>query len=358
MRKLLIFWFICSLASVSSMGQTAKYSNEFLSIGVGAKSLGMANSTVAHVSDVSAGYWNPAGMVNVEQDFEVGAMHAEYFAGIAKYDYLGGVMAIDTSQRIGASVIRFGVDNIPNTTELIDNEGNIDYDRISYFSAADYAFLLSYAKKTPIKGLSIGGNAKVIYRNIGQFANAYGFGIDISARYDRGKWNFGAVLKDATTTFNAWTYNEGELEIEVQDSLFNQAPDNNIELTMPRVLLGAARNFHIYKDFYGLVEVGADVFTDGKRHLIVTSEIFSIDPHIGAQFRYKDLVYLRMGVGGFQTIENIDQEEELTFQPNVGIGLHYKGLSIDYALTDIGDQSVALYSNIFTLRYAFSAGID
>jgi hypothetical protein len=63
-----------------------------------------------------------------------------------------------------------------------------------------------------------------------------------------------------------------------------------------------------------------------------------------------------MGVGGFQTIENIDQEEELSFQPNVGMGLHYKGFSIDYALTDIGDQSVALYSNIFTLRYAFSAG--
>ncbi|MGM0496832.1 MAG: PorV/PorQ family protein [Bacteroidota bacterium] len=356
MRKLLIFWLLICCSAYVSNAQTAKYSNEFLSIGVGAKSLGMANSTVAHVGDVSSGYWNPAGMLNVEQDFEIGAMHAEYFAGVAKYDYLGGVMAIDSNQRLGASMIRFGVDNIPNTTELIDNEGNIDYDRISYFTAADYAFLVSYAKKTAVDGLWIGGNAKVIYRNVGQFANAYGFGFDLSAQYHKDKWSFGAVLRDATTTFNAWTYNEDELEIEVQDSLFNQAPDNNIELTMPKILLGAARHFRIYEDFHGLVEVDADIFTDGMRHSLISSEIFSIDPHIGMQFRYKDLAYLRMGVGNFQMIENIDRNEELSFQPNLGVGFHYEGFSIDYALTDIGDQSVALYSNIFTLRYAFSAG--
>ena len=356
MQKLLIFGALFLSVNVATFAQTAKYSNEFLSIGVGAKSLAMANSTVAHVGDVTSGYWNPSGMLNVEKDFEVGAMHAEYFAGVAKYDYLGGVMAIDTNQRIGASLIRFGVDNIPNTTELIDNEGNIDYDRISYFTAADYAFLISYAKKTAIDGLRIGGNAKVIYRNVGEFANAYGFGFDLSAQYHKNKWSFGAVLRDVTTTFNAWTYNDDELEIEVQDSLFNQAPDNNIELTLPKILLGAARHFHIYKDFYGLVEVDADIFTDGMRHSLISSEIFSIDPHIGMQFRYRKLAYLRVGLGNFQMIENIDRNEELSFQPNLGVGLHYKGFSVDYALTDIGDQSVALYSNIFTLRYAFSAG--
>ena len=38
-----------------------KYSNEFLSIGVGASALGMSNSVVAGVDDVSSGYWNPVG---------------------------------------------------------------------------------------------------------------------------------------------------------------------------------------------------------------------------------------------------------------------------------------------------------
>ena len=39
-----------------------KYSNEFLSIGVGAKNFSMGNAVVASVNDVTAGYWNPAGL--------------------------------------------------------------------------------------------------------------------------------------------------------------------------------------------------------------------------------------------------------------------------------------------------------
>ena len=40
-----------------------------------------------------------------------------------------------------------------------------------------------------------------------------------------------------------------------------------------------------------------------------------------------------------------------TLQPNIGLGLKIKGVTIEYALTDIGDASVALYSNIFSLKY-------
>jgi hypothetical protein len=70
------------------------------------------------------------------------------------------------------------VDNIPNTIELIDADGNINYDRITSFSAADYAFIFSYARKLAVPGLTIGGNAKVIYRKVGDFASAWGFGLD------------------------------------------------------------------------------------------------------------------------------------------------------------------------------------
>ena len=37
--------------------------------------------------------------------------------------------------------------------------------------------------------------------------------------------------------------------------------------------------------------------------------------------------------------------------PNFGIGIQFRGIAIDYALSDIGDQSDALYSNIFSLRF-------
>jgi len=107
----------------------------------------MSNSYVASADDVTSGYWNPAGLLRIKANLQIAAMHSEYFAGIAKYDYGAIATPIDSVSAIGLSVIRFGVDDIPNTTELIDAEGNIDYDRIVKFSAADYAFLASYARK-------------------------------------------------------------------------------------------------------------------------------------------------------------------------------------------------------------------
>ena len=74
-------------------------------------------------------------------------MHAEYFAGIAKYDFGSIAKKIDEKSGFGFSFLRFGVDNIPNTSELIDAQGNVNYDRISYFSAADMAFIGSYGRK-------------------------------------------------------------------------------------------------------------------------------------------------------------------------------------------------------------------
>ncbi len=341
------------MLSIFSKGQTAKYSNDFLSIGIGAKSFGMANSTVAHISDVTAGYWNPAGLSGMKKQYELGAMHAEYFTGIAKYDYLAGAMAVDSIEHLGLSLIRFGVDNIPNTTELIDQQGNIDYDRISYFSAADYALLLSYSRKTGIPQLQAGANIKIIHRSIGQFASSWGFGFDLGAQYHRGPWHLGGIIRDITTTFNAWQFNEEALITHAGDSTFNRAPENNLELTLPRIILGAAYQMQITRQFEAMVEADLEITTDGRRHTLISSDPFSIAPHIGAQIQYHDLIFLRMGVGHFQFTRNIHQNRQLSYQPNLGIGIRYKGFAIDYALTDIGDQSMALYSNIFTLRYAF-----
>ena len=333
--------------------QTAKYSNEFLSIGVGAKSLSMSNSMVANTNDVTSGYWNPAGLASLKTDFDAGLMHAEYFAGIAKYDYLGGAMQLDTSSYLGATVIRFGVDDIPNTTDLIDSDGNLDYDRISRFSAADYAFLLSYARKSKYPHLSYGANVKVIYRNIGKFASAWGFGLDFGMQYKLNNWKFGLLARDVTSTFNAWTFNEDELIIEVQDSVFNFAPDNSLEINLPRLILGVSRDFIIYNKFKALAEIDLDFTFDGQRHVLIEGDPISIDPHIGIEINYKQLAFIRFGVGNIQRIEEFDHKESMTFQPNFGIGIQFKGVSIDYALADIGDQSIALYSNVFSLRYSF-----
>ncbi len=331
--------------------QARKYSNEFLSIGVGARALGMSNSVVASADDVTAGYWNPAGLLGVKSDLQVGLMHAEYFAGIAKYDYGALVKTIDTSSAFALSVVRFGVDNIPNTTELIDASGNINYDRITEFSAADYAFIASYARKLKIPGLEVGANFKVIHRKVGDFARSWGFGLDAGLRYRRGDWRFGAVARDITTTFNAWSYSLSDQMKDVFALTGNEIPENSIEITMPKLLLGAARQFRIGEKFTLLTELNLDMTFDGKRNVLIKSRPVSIDPHFGLEAGYRNIVFLRAGIGNIQGSKDINNKNITTFQPNLGIGLRIKRIAIDYALTDIGDQSVALYSNIFSLRF-------
>ena len=135
--------------------QAQKYSNEFLSIGVGANSLALGNAVTANVNDVTAGYWNPAGLANIsaEEGLLLGAMHSEWFAGITKMDYLGFSLPMaQSNRRLGVSLIRFGVDGIPNTLSLYNSDGSVNFDNVTEFSAADYAFIFSYAQ--PLKILS------------------------------------------------------------------------------------------------------------------------------------------------------------------------------------------------------------
>ncbi len=346
-----IVFLVISLSAFSqNSSNTPKYSNEFLNIGIGARALGMSNTIIASSNDVTAGYWNPTGLCSIKSDLQIGLMHAEYFAGIAKYDYGGIAKKIDSSSAFGLSFIRFGVDNIPNTTDLIDAQGNINYDRISYFSAADMAFLLSYAKKLK-SGLLLGGSAKIIHRKVGDFAQAWGFGIDFSAAYHYKSWKFAAMSRDITSTFNAWSYNLSEDMIETFLLTDNEIPENGIELTMPRLILAASKEFSFGDKFSLITELNTDITTDGMRNVLISSNPFSIDPHLGIELNYRNLIFIRSGVGNIQKITEITGKRVTTIQPNIGLGIQIKGISIDYALTDIGDASVALYSNVFSLRF-------
>ena len=330
--------------------QAPKYSNEFLSIGVGARALAMSNANVAIVGDASSGFWNPAGLLNVKGDLQIAAMHNELFAGIAKYDYAAIAHPIDSMSAVGFSFNRFGTDNIPNTIEFVNADGNFDYDKIKSFSAVDYAFLFSYAKKSKINGLHYGVNAKVIHRIVGDFASTWGFGLDAGLRYQKGNWKFGAMGKDITSTFNAWNYTLDDRTKEVWGLTENEIPENSVEITLPKLILGSAYKY-TFKDKYSVLpELDLDMTFDKKRNVLVRSNLMSIDPHLGIEFGYDDFVFFRGGIYNIQTIKDFDGTKTTIVQPNMGVGVKLKNLTLDYALANIGGQGGIQYSNIFSLK--------
>ncbi|MCX8081569.1 MAG: PorV/PorQ family protein [Bacteroidia bacterium] len=350
MKHALLIFFTIGLLNAQPV---RKYSNEFLNIGVGAKNLGMGNTGIAGTEGVYSGYWNPAGLLQQKNDFELGLMHSEYFAGIAKYDFLGGSKKIDSASVLGISFIRFGVDNIPNTLDMVDASGNVNYDKIKQFSVTDFAAIVSYARHLNfIKGIMAGANMKIIRRRIGDFGGAWGFGTDVGLKYPYKKWMFGLMGKDITGTFNAWNYSLTEKEKAIFFQTGNEIPQNSIEITMPRLVFGASYSEKVWKEKIELTgEVNLINTFDGKRNTVIKTSVWSMEPAFGFEANYKRTFFLRFGFGNIQRQFDASGKRQITtMQPNAGVGLKYRGITLDYAMTDIGDRSIAIYSHMFSLR--------
>lgn len=352
LRNIILLWI---LSTITLQAQVRKFSNEFLSIGVGARGHGMAGAQVASISDANSAYWNPAGLGFMNSSFQVCAMHAEWYAGIGKYDYLSIAKPLGNGPKrnnvIGFSLVRLGVDNIPNTFNLLNGDGGINYDNVTPFSAADYAGFMSYARLLGQTGLSIGGNIKMIHRKAGKFANAWGFGLDLGIQYRKNNFSFGTMFKDVSSTFNAWQFNFTEEEKLILGITGNEIPENSLEITRPKFILGTAYSIPMGKHFSLLTELNVDVTTDGQRNVLVSSKAFNLDPSLGIEANYRNIIFLRGGIGKLQKVIDItDPSKSLySFQPNVGVGVHVARIGIDYAFTDIGDFSEGLYSHVFSL---------
>lgn len=337
--------------------QFRKYSNEFLNIGAGARGLAMGNAQVALVNDATAGYWNPSQLVEVKDHPQLSLMHADYFAGIAKYDYAAlAIPSKDNNRTMGISLLRFAVDDIPNTLFLVEPDGSLNYNNIQTFSSADYALLFSYAqewKKTDKYTLNIGGNAKVIYRKVGSFANAFGFGVDASLTLNAEKWRAAVMLRDATTTYNAWKFNFTEREKQALYLTNNDIPVTSTEMTSPRLTIGGAYMLPINKQLQITGEADLDVTFDGKRNTLVSSAV-SIDPHAGVELAYMQQFFLRGGITNFQRAladaDTLNQKKVWIFQPCIGGGFKYKNVTVDYAFTNLANQENPLYTHVFSLK--------
>ena len=359
-RSVLCIFLLTALAAGPAHGQRiAKYGADFLAGGVDARALGMGGAYVSLAHEVSAGYWNPAGLSGLSYP-EISYMHVERFAGAVSFDYGAVAMPVTARSTVGISAFRSGVNDIVNTLaawnpdrgQPLPNYGS----RITRFSAADWALFVSYSRKVSGR-LSVGVNFKGVHRSIGDFAGAWGYSMDASARYRTGPYRFGAVIRDLTTMLQSWSINPSAFEVNctnpVDDQPFEaclndngsliennaaryravfdqRIPQGGTALVLPVARLGSGAVWPVGDGHELTVGLDVDVAVDGQRAFVPNIGDVSFHPRLGMAFRYAGVVELR---GGIQRLQ-IGDKIGVDVTPSVVAGLDLKQVSVDFSFGD------------------------
>ncbi len=162
------------------------------------------------------------------------------------------------------------------------------------------------------------------------------------------------MARDISTTFNAWSFKFTDQEKEVLYLTKNDIPVKSTELTMPRLVLGGGYNFRLGSSVSLLAELNADLTFDGKRNTVLSGNTVSVDPRLGLEANIKDVFFVRAGINNFQQAikdgDTTNQKKVWIYQPSAGAGFKLKNVMIDYAFTNLANQSNPLYTHIFSLR--------
>lgn len=322
MKRFITALLLLSVPLIGFGQEFGKYAGEFMSIGIGGRALGVGSAYAALANDVTASYWNPAGLARMNYP-QIALSHDERFGNLINYDYAAFAVPYnsnvtdpatgETEYRAASfaiSVIRLGIDGIHKADSNVWN-GDITvrpkYDLITFFNASDWVVYGTYAKQYA-DNFFYGANVKLIRRSIGDY-HGTGIGFDVGVQYlPFERFTVGANLQDATTTLVAWNTGTNEL-------------------ISPTLKVGAAYFVDIFNGRLTPV-VGADVRFENRRFSAVAHlGPVSFDPNVGVEFDYQNLVALR---AGYNEIGNI----------TLGAGIHLRKLDIDYSFAkfDAADQ--------------------
>ncbi len=319
LKKFLLITSLFLLTVFQTYAQTSisKYAGEFMAIGVGGRPLGMGGAYVAIANDVTAGYYNPAGLAHIIYP-EISIMHDERFGGIVNYDYASVAIPYGKDMSFGLSIMRLGVDGIPDTREaLIDkNTGQVIYDinlpsarldvnKITEFSDQDWAFYLTFARRHSDK-FYYGANVKIITKKLAEYS-AYGIGFDVGAWYTPfDKFSLGANIQDVTTTLVAWSTGRNELI----------SPTAKVGAAYQLGFLGGTFTPALDFDIRFENRQYASNFNVGP---------VSFDMHAGLEYNFKDIFAVRAGYNDVK-------------QFTIGAGIKLPKLNIDYSFAKFSDK--------------------
>jgi len=335
----LIAALFCASDVAAQSFTNAKYGGDFLSVGAGARALGMGSAHAAISGDVTSAYWNPAGLASVKK-LDIAYMHSERFAGIVNYDYGAVAYPLKNSDAtIALSIIRQGVDNIANTLNAWDRERNLPrenvQDFIEEFSVADMAFLLSYATRYNDR-LSWGVNAKIVNHRLGPFADAWGYSLDAGTQIRFENTMIGVHVMDLTTMMKFWSVNRSEFG-DFEDTFGDEVPSGQNERVLPTVKVGAGHN-RTYGDFLFTAAADVDIRFENRQAFFINLGRVSFEPHIGLESTYKNRLSLRAGLTDFTT----DPDNNIYISPTLGAGMHLSSVFVNYGFANFGGTASVL----------------
>ncbi|MBI1937552.1 MAG: PorV/PorQ family protein [Ignavibacteriales bacterium] len=316
MKKIFLstFFLFASLTTINSQTVIGKYAGEFLAIGVGGRALAMGGSQTAIVNDVTAGYWNPAGLAKIDYP-QVSLMHEEHFGNLVNYNYGAVAIPYESDMSFGLSIIRLSVDGIPDTRNALEdangdgildiNDDRLDYSKITEFSNTDWAFYFTFAKRHS-ENFYWGANVKIIKRDLAEYS-ATGIGFDVGAYYQpMEKLHLGANIQDVTTTLVAWSSGRNEL-------------------ITPTAKVGAAYELELLGGKI-LPAVDLDIrFENRKYASMFNIGPVSFDAHTGFEYNYKNIFAVRAGYNDVK-------------QFTVGAGIYLPKLTIDYSFARVAQS--------------------
>ena len=283
-------------------GQRAGISTaQFLKIGVGGRATAMGDAFVAVANDVSALYWNPAGLTQFS-DNQIIFSHNQWVVDI-NHDFVGAVYHLDDANSFGVSLTALTMDEMKVTTEYAP------FGTGEYFGFSDLGISVSYSRKMTDQ-FSFGGTVRYIEETLDKL-KMRGFMIVLGTYY----WTGLGSTRFAVTVSNFGN----DLAPDGEVVLVGNRTKSEWQSFSPPTMFRIGFAFEPYED---------------EQHRLTTSIQLnhpndnSENVSLGAEYVWNKMFFAR---GGYKF--NVD-EQNYSFGAGVNVPISIANISVDYAFAN------------------------
>lgn len=274
---------------------------QFLKIGVGGRATAMGHAFVAVANDVSALYWNPAGLTQFSEN-QIMFAHNQWVVDI-NHDFIGAVYHLDDENTFGVSLTSLSMDEMKVTTEYAP------FGTGEYFGFSDLGIAVSYSKKMTDQ-FSFGASVRYIEESLDRL-KMRGIMIDLGTYY----WTGLGSTRFAVTVSNFGN----DLAPDGEVVLVGNRTNSEWQSFSPPTMFRIGFALEPYEDDENRITTSIQL-----NHPNDNSENVSL----GAEYVWNNMFFARAGYK-----INVD-EQDFTFGAGVNIPISIANISVDYAFAN------------------------